>query len=47
MEGGKRIRKLKICFSNVTGLLYLCEDTYEYLEDFDVIGLTETWIEKV
>lgn len=37
---------MRICFWNVAGLTHLNEDTWEYLEEFDVIGLTETWTEK-
>lgn len=42
---GRKAVELKIYFWNVAGLLHLCEETWEYLEKFDVIGLTETWIE--
>lgn len=44
--GGKKSGGLKICFWNVAGLMHLCEETWEYLDQFDVIGLTETWIEE-
>lgn len=42
----ERERELKICFWNVAGLRHLCENTWEYLEGFDVIGLTETWLKE-
>lgn len=39
---------LKLCFWNVAGLgrTNKCEDTWSYLEKFDVIGLSETWVEE-
>lgn len=40
MEGG-----LKMCFWNVAGLLNKCEETWNYLEKFNVLGLTETWVD--
>lgn len=48
LEEGRRERRrtVKICFWNVAGLRYLCEDTWEYLKGFDVIGLMETWLEE-
>lgn len=41
MEGGG----LKMCFWNVTGLLNKYEETWDYLEKFDILGLTETWVD--
>lgn len=38
--------ELKICFWNVAGLQNKCEETWEYLDRFDVLGLTETWMEE-
>ncbi|XP_070162472.1 golgin subfamily A member 6-like protein 22 [Polyergus mexicanus] len=28
------------------GITNKCEETWEYLEEFDIIGLTETWVEE-
>lgn len=42
MEGGGG---LKICFWNVAGLLNKYEKTWDYLEKFDILGLTETWVD--
>lgn len=39
-------RRLKICFWNVAGVMNKSEDTWEYLERFDVVGLLETWLEE-
>lgn len=30
----------------VAGLLNKCEETWKYLEGFDILGLTETWIDE-
>lgn len=38
-------KKLKICFWNVADVMNK-EDTWRYLEEFDLIGLTETWLEE-
>lgn len=35
---------MKICFWNIAGLKNKCEETWEYMENFDIIGLTETWM---
>lgn len=40
MKGG-----LKMCFWNIAGLLNKCEETWDYLEKFDIVGLTETWVD--
>lgn len=37
---------IKICFWNVAGLVNKCEETWRYLENFDILGLTETWVEE-
>lgn len=37
---------LKICFWNIAGIINKCDETWEYLDNFDIIGLTETWIEE-
>lgn len=37
---------LKICFWNIVGIINKCDETWEYLDNFDIIGLTETWIEE-
>ncbi|KMQ83192.1 hypothetical protein RF55_20672 [Lasius niger] len=29
----------------VAGLLNNCEETWKYLKGFDILGLTETWID--
>lgn len=34
-------RGFKICFWNIAGIRNKCEETWKYLEQFDVIGLTE------
>ncbi|TGZ50928.1 hypothetical protein DBV15_11860 [Temnothorax longispinosus] len=39
-------RGLRICFWNVAGLINKCDETWDYLENFDVIGLVETWMEE-
>lgn len=41
-EKGIDKAELKICFWNVVGLQNKCEKTWEYLDGFDVLGLTET-----
>jgi hypothetical protein len=30
----------------VAGLANKCEETWEYLEEFDILGLTETWVDE-
>jgi len=44
-EEGKREEEkgIRMCFWNA-GVLN--KDTWEYLEDFEVVGLTETWLEE-
>ena len=37
---------MKICFWNIAGVANKDEDTWKYLENFDVIGLVETWLEE-
>lgn len=44
MEEGDR--EIKICFWNIAGLTNKCEETWDYLEKFNIIGLTETWMEE-
>lgn len=39
-------RSLKLCFWKIAGLWSKCEDTWNYLEQFDAIGLTETWMKE-
>ena len=39
-------RGLRMCFWNVAGVLNKDKDMWEYLEDFEVVGLTETWLEE-
>jgi len=41
----RKDRGLKICFWNIAGAAGKCEEVWKYLEEFDVIGLTETWVE--
>jgi len=41
-EGGG----IRICFWNTAGLMNKCEETWMYLEKFDIIGLVETWMEE-
>ncbi|TGZ50575.1 hypothetical protein DBV15_11466, partial [Temnothorax longispinosus] len=36
---GRKQRGLRICFWNVAGLINKCEEAWDYLENFDVIGL--------
>lgn len=35
-----------MCFWNIAGMMNKCEETWKYLEAFDIIGLTETWAEE-
>ena len=35
-----------MCFWNVAGLISNDKEVWKYLKTFDVIGLTETWIEE-
>lgn len=35
-----------MCFWNIAGMMNKCEETCKYLEGFNVIGLTETLVEK-
>ena len=37
---------MKMCFWNVAGLISKDKEVWKYLKTFDVIGLTETWIEE-
>ena len=37
---------MKVCFWNIAGMMNKEEDTWDYLEEFDIIGLTETWVEE-
>lgn len=48
MEGGKRNkdRQIRICLWNIAGVTNKDEDTWRYLEGFDIVGLVETWMEK-
>lgn len=39
-------RGVRICFWNIAGVTNKCEETCEYLEKFDIIGLTETSVEE-
>lgn len=34
---------MRLCFWNVSGLSNKCEETWKYLERFDVLGFTETY----
>lgn len=45
-ENEKTEEIIKIGFWNVAGLVNKDEDFWEYIEDFDIIGLTETWMEE-
>lgn len=44
MEG--RGEGLKICIWNIAGVLNKDKETWEYLGNYDIIGLVETWLEK-
>ena len=37
---------LRIGFWNVAGLVNKCEEAWDYLESFDILGLTETWVDE-
>lgn len=37
---------MRICCWNVAGLMNKFEETWDYLEKFDIIGLTETWVDE-
>ena len=37
---------LKLCFWNVAGLGNKDREVWKYLESFDLVGLTETWVEE-
>jgi len=37
---------LKICYWNIAGLFKKCEETWDYLEKFDILGLTETLVDE-
>lgn len=37
---------MRICCWNVAGLMNKFEETWDYLEKFDMIGLTETWVDE-
>lgn len=45
-SAGERGKKSKNLFWNVAGLENKCEETWEYLESFDKLGLTETWMRE-
>lgn len=46
-EGKETVKEgLKICFWNIAGIINKCDETWEYLDIFDIIGLIETWIEE-
>lgn len=46
-EGVETIKEgLKICFWNIAGIINKCDETWEYLNNFDILGLTEIWIEE-
>lgn len=34
-----------MCFWNISGLMNKCEETWKYLEEFDMVGV-ETWVEE-
>ncbi|XP_043604622.1 uncharacterized protein LOC122577397, partial [Bombus pyrosoma] len=37
---------MKMCFWNVAGLVGKDKEVWEYIKAFDVVGLTETWLEE-
>lgn len=37
---------MRICCWNVAGLMNKFEETWDYLEKFDMIGLAETWVDE-
>ena len=43
---GGTTKEMKMCFWNVSGLISKDKEVWEYLKTFDVIGLTETWIQE-
>lgn len=45
-RGEEEERSLKICFWNTARVINKCEDTWKYLEEIDIIGLTKTWLEE-
>jgi len=38
--------ELKICYWNIAGLFKKCEETWDYLEKFHILGLTETLVDE-
>ena len=42
----KKDRQIRICFWNIAGVTNKDEDTWRYLEGFDIVGLVETWMEE-
>lgn len=45
-EKGEQDKGLSICFQNVAGLNKKYKELKRYFEKFDILGLTETWIDK-
>lgn len=37
---------MKACIWNIAGILNKDNETWKYLNTFDILGLTETWIDK-
>lgn len=35
-----------ICYWNIAGLLNKCDEMWDYLEGFDIVGLIETWVDE-
>lgn len=41
---GVGARGLQICFWNIAGLMNKDKQFWEYLKEYDIVGLIETWI---
>jgi len=42
-EKSSKDKQIRICLWNIAGVTNKDEDTWRYLEDFDIVGLVETW----
>ena len=43
---GRRKNSTDIVFWNVAGVTTLSKDTWEEIKEFEIIGLTETWLKE-
>lgn len=44
--GGRNKERNKMCFWNIAGVWNKSNDVWTYLENYDVVGLVETWLEQ-